>query len=204
MRTSTTEPLHKAIRYALRLHSAVERGERLSLAKEQTVLTGLALEVPDGGADDHFRGARYALVCWLDELFICRSQWSDAWNERKLESALYGGNDRAWEFWRQAQRAAAQTTDDALSAYYLCVALGFRGRLRNDPPALEEWFEQTRARVTRSAGLAATPAARRRRRSSPPRLRGEARLRRFVAVATVATILLAPFATYAVMQRIFA
>ncbi|TWT75598.1 hypothetical protein Pla123a_31080 [Posidoniimonas polymericola] len=198
------EPLHSAIDYALRLHTAVGRGAELCLAKEQAVLTNLALEVPDGGADPAFRGARYALVCWLDELFICHSDWADRWSERKLESTLYGGNDRAWDFWRQAKLAAAQTDDDALGAYYLCAALGFRGEMRTDPAALNSWFDQTRTRVTRHARQRTPQAAGSRRRRAGAPLRGEARLRRMLAIAAVVTIALAPLATYAVMQRLLA
>src|SRR5947209_13972033 len=80
-----------------------------------------------------FLGVRYALACWLDELLILNSPWSAAWNERKLEAALYGTNDRAWKFWEQAELAAARPTTDALEGFFLCVVLGFRGELGLEP-----------------------------------------------------------------------
>ncbi len=53
----------------------------------------------------HFLGIRYALVCWLDEIFIIDSPWNDQWNEASLEASLYGDRERAWRFWEQAERA---------------------------------------------------------------------------------------------------
>src|ERR1700677_3661983 len=36
-----------------------------------------------------FLGIRYALACWLDEIFIADSLWKDQWNDSKLETTLY-------------------------------------------------------------------------------------------------------------------
>jgi type VI secretion system protein ImpK len=194
--------LHRAIDYALRLHSAVERGASRDIAHEQAVLTNLTLETPGSDQPGKCRGARYALVCWLDELFTCHSRWADAWNEGKLESTLYGGNDRAWEFWRQAQLADAEPTDDSLAAYYLCVALGFRGELRGQPERLSAWVEKTRSRVARGS-TPASQATRVARRSRPTqKLRGKARLRRFVTFATIAATVLVPLAAFAITRRV--
>jgi type VI secretion system protein ImpK len=194
--------LHRAIDYALRLHSAVERGANRDIAHEQAVLTNLALETPGGDQPGKCRGARYALVCWLDELFTCHSRWADAWNEGKLESTLYGGNDRAWEFWRQAQLADAEPTDDSLAAYYLCVALGFRGELRDQPERLAVWVEKTRSRVARGS-TPASQATRVARRTRPAlRLRGKTRLRQFVTFATIAATVLVPLAAFAITRRV--
>src|SRR5262249_56273100 len=58
-----------------------------------------------GGGAQRFLGIRYALVCWLDELFIVGTRWSARWNERKLEVALYGTHDRGWRVLGQARPA---------------------------------------------------------------------------------------------------
>jgi len=105
-----------------------------------------ALTLPEGRA---FLGVRYALACWLDELLILHSSWSAAWNERKLEAALYGTNDRAWKFWDQAELAAARPTVDALEGFFLCVVLGFRGELGLEPERFATWFRATQARLAR-------------------------------------------------------
>src|SRR5205807_5159764 len=90
---------------------------------------GLADEATEAG--DRFLGVRYALACWLDEFFILNTPWEKKWNERKLEVELYGTNDRAWKFWRQAELALALPQDDAVEAFFLCVMLGFRGQYRD-------------------------------------------------------------------------
>src|SRR5262245_39001938 len=135
------------------LKERVDRGEDVDLEREQGRLKGMLLTETEAGrygdfggeakpptltngsagregnaADgEPFLGIRYALVCWLDEMFVLDSGWSEAWNERKLEGALYGTNDRAWRFWDQAKRAEKRPTADALEAFFLCVMLGFSG-----------------------------------------------------------------------------
>jgi type VI secretion system protein ImpK len=94
-----------------------------------------------------FLGIRYALACWLDEVFTRAPGWADRWNERKLEVELYGTNDRAWKFWEQARYAEQHPADDALEVFYLCVRLGFRGTLDGNPARLEEWLIAARDRL---------------------------------------------------------
>jgi type VI protein secretion system component VasF len=108
--------------------------------------------------DNRFMGIRYALVCWLDELFIVDSPawgadlanlWSARWNAAPLETALYGGApERAWRFWRQADRAEA-IHNDALEAYFLAAMLGFRGDYRFNLGALNTWVARVQDRVAR-------------------------------------------------------
>jgi len=202
MASPEVRALHRAVDYALRLRAAVENGEARDLDKEQAALTNLVLDTPGGQPGGESRGARYALVCWIDELFTCHSRWAAEWNEQKLESALYGGNDRAWEFWRQAKLADAEPTDDTLAAYYLAVALGFRGDLRDQPQRLEAWVEKTRTRVARGATPPGSSAGEIRGPKPAARLYGAGRVRRFVAVATAAAACLAPLATYALVQHL--
>src|SRR6185295_12479337 len=54
------------------------------------------------GAQVGFLGIRYALACWLDDIFILDSIWREQWNANKMEYALYKLNKRATEFWDQA------------------------------------------------------------------------------------------------------
>ena len=95
-----------------------------------------------------YLGIRYALACWLDEIFISDSAWKEQWNASKVETNLYGMNDRASEFWRQAQRAQTRPTRDALEVYYLCVMLGFRGELIEKPAELIAWRENVENQIT--------------------------------------------------------
>src|SRR5262249_59968370 len=78
--------------------------------------------------------------------------WSTEWNERKLETSLYGTNDRAYAFWEQAKRAEARPGSDSLEVMFLCVMLGFRGDRREEPDKLQAWVNATQARIARSQG----------------------------------------------------
>src|SRR5262245_32754085 len=144
------------LRYGLRLHQRLELGDQFDLATEQAALKGLlrspgeATQAPAPHGDgDRFLGSRYALACWLDELFISDSPWSSTWRERKLEEALFGTNDRAWKFWAQSKLAQAGADHEALETYFLCVMLGFRGELRDEPDRLAEWCESVEAILNR-------------------------------------------------------
>jgi type VI secretion system protein ImpK len=149
--------IQPVIMAALDLKDRLDRGETPNIETEQARLIGLlqsdleARRVPEFGGDGmNYLGARYALVSWIDELFIVYSPWADLWNKRKLEVALYGGtSERAWKFWEQAEMAQKGKTAslDAIEVFYLCVTLGFRGKYLNDPVKLKTWVDAVGAQV---------------------------------------------------------
>lgn len=181
MQPEIANHIHGVLSYGLRLKERLERGETPNFMDEQAALKGRLLSEVEatrwteysgdrsvanssvmGGprsmdsairrSADTFLGIRYALVCWLDEIFIVDSPWAREWNEFKLESALYGTNDRAFGFWDQARRAEARQGTDALEVFYLCVMLGFRGDYREYPEKLQAWHSATRDRIVRGLG----------------------------------------------------
>ncbi len=167
-----------------------------------SAMTGRAAE-PGRRGSDSFLGIRYALVCWIDELFILDSPWSRQWNERKLEVALYGTNDRAWAFWEQARRAESRPGSDALEVFFLCVMLGFRGELREDPAKLKAWVDSTQARIAKSQGAEMPfPPELEAPIYVPPR-HGREKLQRMVLSAAVLVIVFIPFLAYYVTVRVF-
>ena len=95
-----------------------------------------------------FLGIRYALACWLDDVFILDSVWKEQWNANKMEYALYKLNNRNKEFWEQAQRSQTRPTRDALEVYYLCVMLGFRGKMSEKPVELNAWRDSVQTQIT--------------------------------------------------------
>jgi type VI secretion system protein ImpK len=176
MREEVSNLVHQIIGAGLDLKERLARGESPDFEKEQAILKGMLGDadarrysefagetVPDrtllGGrssigptgrpASDYFLGIRYALVCWLDEIFILDSPWSDRWAEQLLEVSLYGMREGAENFWSQARRAESRP-GDALEAFYLCVMLGFRGDLRNQPERLRNWAASAHALVSKS------------------------------------------------------
>src|SRR5688572_20221525 len=127
MREQIANLVYPILSHGISIRERLARGEHLELATEQATLKGMlrseleAKRISEFGSEgetsqsvsrmdsgsrraDSFFGVRYAMVCWLDELFIVDSPWVEQWNERKLETTLYGTNDRAWKFWEQAKQ----------------------------------------------------------------------------------------------------
>jgi type VI secretion system protein ImpK len=161
-----SELVHPVISYALDLKDRLDNGEEPDLVAEQRQLIdrlrsdGEVRRLGDyTGEGTTFLGARYALTCWIDELFIVYSSWSDVWKERILEVALYGTRDRAWKFWDQAEialrrpntpRLSTPPGPDVLETFFLCIVLGFRGKYLENPAKVKEFVEEMRPQVTRT------------------------------------------------------
>jgi type VI secretion system protein ImpK len=169
MNPSSARFIFPIINDALDLHDRIGRGGVLDIEAEQRRLLdrfrldGEARRTPDLAGDGlSFLGVRYALACWVDELFIVHSEpsWADLWKERILELALFGTRDSAWKFWEQLDlalrrpgtaRTAGPVGPDALETFFLCLALGFRGRYFDDPARVREYFEDLRSQASRSS-----------------------------------------------------
>jgi type VI secretion system protein ImpK len=231
MHEAVTALVYPVIGSCLALKGRLERGERPDFATEQGTLRGLLLtEVesrrwadyggdeagagPGADADagrrpaepgprtDRFLGIRYALVCWLDEVFVLDSPWSRQWNEHKLEVELYGTNDRAWKFWEQARRAEVRASPDALEVFYLCVMLGFAGDLRDQPDRLQAWAASARGRVGLVRDLEWPFAAEVEPATNVPPLYGREKLRRMVLSGGLVLLLLVPVLVFFVVRQL--
>jgi type VI secretion system protein ImpK len=215
--------VHEVLIHGLRLRERADAGEPVDLENEQATLKKLVLEPrAQGWADyagegpspdksilgtaaglrrssDQFLGIRYALVCWLDEIMI-DSPLRDAWNDRKLETELYGTNMRAEEFWRQAKKAEAKLGSDAAEVYFLCSMLGFRGEMGGN---LEELHARVSAVQTRIGRAAEPPVPPEREAATfvPPR-RGRERMQTMVLVWAAVLLLLVPVAVFFLVQKI--
>jgi type VI secretion system protein ImpK len=149
-----------------------------------------------------FFGIRYTLACWLDEIFIVDSPWSARWRENKLESMLYGTNDRAWGFWDQAKLAESRQGSDALEVFFLCVMLGFRGQWRDQPDKLQAWVSATQARITRSHSLDYPLPHDKGLTTEVPPLRGRERFKKMVLGAAVFILVCIPVLVFFLMRRL--
>lgn len=158
MTDDTAGYAYPILEHGLRVRAGLARGQTYAFEREHarlkelllapTAAAGVAGPVPTGKiATPGFLGIRYGLACWADELFITGTPWQSQWNERKLEVELYGSNDRAWKFWDQARFAEQQPADDALEVFFLCVQLGFRGTMLEDPAKLKDWLATVRDRL---------------------------------------------------------
>ena len=141
---------------------------------------------------------RYALVCWLDELFVLDPPGGRSWNEQKLEVALFGTNDRAWKFWEKARLRLTRSETDVLEVYYLCVMLGFRGELRDDPERLQAWAAVARGQIEQGPGQA-WPAPPELDPPGRPAAQGPGALQTMMVRCGVALMLLIPVAAFLVV-----
>lgn len=229
MQDAIVNLVHPVISYALELKAKLERGEAPAFEIEQAALKGLLLSEMEarrwgdfggeGGAEtmaasahrgedvrgrgaQQFLGIRYALVCWIDEVFILDSSWGEKWNEKKMEVALYGTNDRAWKFWEQARRAEARSGKDAVEVFFLCVMLGFRGELRERPDQLQAWVAATRAQMARNQAQEWPYPPELEPPSSVPPLHGRDRFGTMVMVVGVVLLMLIPLAAFLAVQQL--
>lgn len=225
MQDKIARQVHQVLGYGLELKERLEHGERPHFDAEQTRLKGLLLgdgelryvtdyagEAAGSGAGsaagnvrntqgglrgaEPFLGIRYALACWLDEIFIADSPWATEWTERMLEVALYGGSSqRAWRFWEQAKKAEARPGTDALEVYLWCVMLGFHGE---PPPDVKPapWIENVRKRILAERAVEFALPPEKEPPTSVPVLRGRERFGRMLRVAAALAIALAFAGTF--------
>jgi type VI secretion system protein ImpK len=197
MQEQIIDLVYPVIAFGLEVKDRLARGEKLDLKTEQGHFRGLlqsdleAKRFPEFGGDGHFLGIRFALVCWLDEIFTLDvapaspEWWKRAWNEAKLETELYGTTDRYVLFWRQAREARQRPTSDAIEAYFLCVMLGFRGQAVEDPAGLVQWVQEIKGQIKKSLGKPWEGPPGFDPPTNVPPLRGHEQLRRMLITAGV-------------------
>ena len=158
--------VNKVLSQSLDTKDRLDRGESPDIeAVRQQLISLIRSEsegrrLPDYAGDGVFLGARYALACWVDELFIihCQPPWADDWKERTLDIELFGTNVAATKFWEQADivlrrpgipRTATQPGLEAVETFFLCTTLGFRGTYFDNPGKVREYVEEMRPMLTR-------------------------------------------------------
>lgn len=95
-------------------------------------------EARSGGIDGaKSKSSKFALVAFLDETIIS-SQWSekDAWLSEPLQITLFDTFNAGEEFFTNLIELRERTTNnkDVLEIYYLCLALGFKGKYQLQSP----------------------------------------------------------------------
>lgn len=176
--------VHKVLNEGLTYLSRLKRGQPVQLDNILSRFTQL-LRNPDLdsdpiyiGNDRGFLGVRYALVSWIDEVFTYETRLADEWENVKLEFSLYGTAIRNEQFWLEADTVERQLADeDALEAFYLCMALGFRGQHRTPSREFFEWADRTNRRVRKNFDQAWKEPAKTVTPADPPSLTGAARVR---------------------------
>jgi type VI secretion system protein ImpK len=167
MRDDLAKQVYPVLEHGLKMRAKLNRGEHVNLFTEQAELKRLLgsnnQPAPWGAGRDinasismepgRFLGIRYALTCWLDEIFIDETPFGRQWDENKLELSLFETNIRYRNFWEQA-RQADSTADatDSIEAFLLCVLLGFRGELADRPDSFREWVSAAKSRSGKGYG----------------------------------------------------
>ena len=124
--------------------------EMLKSAEQEAI----ASAIPSADIKD----ARFAIVAFLDEAIVA-SNWDGrpAWVARPLQVQLYGQAVAGEEFFDRLDRlkADAALRNEVLEIYYLCMALGFKGKFAVMGAAgqneLRIQIEDTYARLRASA-----------------------------------------------------
>ena len=125
----------------------VERRQILDLLDEADQKAGTSSQL----AHD-YELARHALVYWIDEVLInADGKHTLEWRQHILEWDLYQERLRADRFYEKAQEAETLAGTDPLETFYLCVALGFRGRHADSPAELRRWSERIYNRIVSGA-----------------------------------------------------
>lgn len=77
---------------------------------------------------DDYDLARFAICAWIDEA-ILSSSWEERarWQKEQLQRQYYGTTDAGLEFYDRLNALGLQQSD-VREVYYLCLAMGFKGR----------------------------------------------------------------------------
>lgn len=126
--------------YVLRSLERIENGQDPDpeYTQGRIVMAIERAEATLGEANDEWQKAKFALVCWIDDLMV-NAPWAgrDWWVNNILEFKLFKSNNGAVLFYMQAREATESPRRDAHEVYYLCVILGFRG-IYSDPLRYKE------------------------------------------------------------------
>lgn len=229
MRDAIANLVHPVLMSGLHLKDRLDRGEELDFKSEQSALKAKLLSdesrrsgefcgeasdnsvfmsrsgssSPTRRSAEQFLGIRYLLACWMDELFIVDAPppWDDQWNNAKIEEAIYGTNERAWTFWDQSRLAESRAGADSLETAFLCVMLGFRGDLRNDPEKLRGWSENAKSRIAQTQGGEWNAPTGIDPSTNVPPLHGVERLQQMLKIAALFVLLVIPFLAFLVLRQ---
>jgi type VI secretion system protein ImpK len=129
--------------------SAADLRQRLQVALDNMVGKGRAAGIEEQDLAD----MRYAVVAFLDEQ-ILKSNWPgrNDWMSQPLQLVLFNQYTAGEHFFNRLRGLLGEGRADAIAAYQLCLALGFRGQFGSgaDPTALSGFAQAALQQVSRS------------------------------------------------------
>lgn len=155
------------IRAAQRLGDGTALRQRIEALLSEAARTARSYNVPEGDVEE----ATFCLVAFLDEAILA-TDWPgrDRWSAEPLQLAHYDRYDAGERFFDRLKRlldeGAART--GVLEVYYLCLALGFKGRYAiQGREVLRRLVEDLHSRLERANGAAGALSPRGRSREVP-------------------------------------
>jgi type VI secretion system protein ImpK len=135
--------------HAPSMGSAGELRQRLQVALDTMVGNGRAAGIQEQDLAD----MRYAVVAFLDEQ-ILKSNWPgrSEWMSQPLQLVLFNQYTAGEHFFNRLRGLLGEGRADAVAAYQLCLALGFRGQFGTgaDPTSLAGFGQAALQQVSRT------------------------------------------------------
>jgi type VI secretion system protein ImpK len=129
--------------------SAGELRQRLQVALDAMVGRGRAAGIQEPDLAD----MRYAVVAFLDEQ-ILKSNWPgrNEWMSQPLQLVLFNQYTSGEHFFNRLRALLGEGRAEAIAAYQLCLALGFRGQFGTggDQTALSSFAQAALQQVSRN------------------------------------------------------
>jgi len=126
------EPIIQSVLTTVR---QIERGTPVQLELERDRIRDRLLEAEReavaGSARigaEQFELAKKCLVYWADEVLTYAAE---DWKNITLEFDFYNTHDHAWKFYVEGETQARHSSPDIVELWYLAMALGFRGDIRD-------------------------------------------------------------------------
>lgn len=168
--------------HVLDVHERISNGAQV-VPREEHLRINALLDQAEAiiGAGQDWELAKYAIVSWIDELFV-DTPWDgrDWWSNNVLEVQHFNTRLCYENFYLRAQDASTLTRRDALEAFYICVVLGFRGLYRDPelsegliqahglPPDVQTWARQTSMAIRLGQGRPGLRGPQREIAGAPP------------------------------------
>jgi type VI secretion system protein ImpK len=149
--TACAEVLMLAVSFPLApsMVSAADLRQRLQVALDAMVGKGRAAGIQEQDLAD----MRYAVVAFLDEQ-ILKSNWPgrNEWMSQPLQLVLFNQYTAGEGFFNRLRGLLGEGRADAIAAYQLCLALGFRGQFGTgaDPASLAGFAQAALQQVSRA------------------------------------------------------
>ncbi len=122
--------------------TALDSAEKIHARCKQFVEESRMCCQDKGYSEAQQEGALFAVVAWVDEYRLCAAEQADSqWLHYELQRTFFNTSNAGDEFYDRFHAIAAEDKE-LLEVYAYCLALGFRGRLYDDPEAFDDFCQQ--------------------------------------------------------------